>query len=203
MLSLDHIAVTGATLEDARAHVEEALGVALKAGGKHDMFSTHNALLGLEDGLYLEAIAINPDAPAPRRPRWFDMDRFEGAPRVTNWICRCKDLVAAQTALPEVGDILDLARDDLTWRIAVPGDGRLPFDQCHPAVIQWQTGLHPAKRLGPSGCQMTRLVVAHPEASALNALISPLLSSGIVAFEPGAREIRAEFSTPHGPRVLQ
>ena len=203
MLRLDHIAVTGATLEAATAHVEEALGVAMKPGGQHAVFHTHNALLGLEGGLYLEAIAINPNAPKPERPRWFDMDRFEGAPRVTNWICQCDDLEKVAQTLPGVGDVLDLARDDLTWRVAVPGNGQLPFDQCHPAVIQWKTGLHPSARLGPSGCRMTRLIVCHPDAGALSDLIMPHLTRSIVLFETGARALRAEFDTPHGPRVLE
>ena len=71
-MELDHIAVAGACLEAAAAHVEEALGVALQSGGEHQRFGTHNRLLGLADGLYLEAIAIDPCAPDPDRPRWFD-----------------------------------------------------------------------------------------------------------------------------------
>jgi len=41
------------------------LGVPFQPGGRHDVFGTHNALLGLADGLYIEAIAIaiDPDAP--------------------------------------------------------------------------------------------------------------------------------------------
>ncbi len=83
---LDHIAVSGTTLPEAVAAVEEALGVRMQPGGEHAVFHTHNALLGLADGLYLEAIAINPDAPVPERPRWFDLDRFAGPARLTNWI---------------------------------------------------------------------------------------------------------------------
>ncbi|NDV63644.1 VOC family protein, partial [Puniceicoccales bacterium CK1056] len=68
-------AIAGETLAEAQKHVEQNLGVALQPGGTHDVFATHNALLGLEDGLYLEAIATNPDAAQPQRPRWFDLDR--------------------------------------------------------------------------------------------------------------------------------
>ena len=51
-------------------------------------FGTHNLLLGLDDGLYLEVISIDPGAPQPAFPRWFDLDRFSGVPRISNWICR-------------------------------------------------------------------------------------------------------------------
>ena len=59
--------------------------------------ATHNRLLGLGD-LYLEVIAADPSAPRPAWPRWFDLDRFTGAPRLTNWICACDDLEAAVAA---------------------------------------------------------------------------------------------------------
>ena len=73
MIEFDHIAISGETLAEATEHVEAALGVSLQPGGEHAVFHTHNTLLGLEDGLYLEAIAINPNAPTPDRPaglRW-------------------------------------------------------------------------------------------------------------------------------------
>lgn len=72
MLTLDHIAMVGETLEEAAHAVETALGVAMQTGGQHARFATHNRLLGLADGLYLEAIAIDPGAPQPACPRWFD-----------------------------------------------------------------------------------------------------------------------------------
>lgn len=37
-------------------------------------FGTHNRCLGMEDGIYLEVIAVDPEAPPPSRPRWFGLD---------------------------------------------------------------------------------------------------------------------------------
>lgn len=204
MIEFDHIAVSGETLEEATEAVESALGVAMQPGGRHDVFFTHNRLLGLADGLYLEAIAADPDARQPTRPRWFDLDRFAGAPRLTNWICRCDDLEAVLRQLgPGPGAPVDLQRGDLRWRMAVPENGILPFDNMHPALIQWQTDRHPAESLNPSGCRLTRLVVAHPEAAALRDALGGLLDNARIVFEPGARAMQAEFDTPHGTRVLQ
>lgn len=203
LLELDHIAVAGATLAEARHYVENALGLSLQPGGQHAVFHTHNALLGLEDGLYLEAIAINPDAPVPDRPRWFDLDRFAGAPRLTNWICRTADMDGALGALQmELGAPVALQRGDLDWRMAVPHSGILPFDNCAPAVIQWDGGVHPAQRLAPSGVRLRRLTVRHPEAEALSAHLAGALADDRIAFETGAAALQAEFETPHGPRVL-
>jgi len=199
---LDHLAVAAETLEAGRAVVEDRLGLPLQPGGRHAHFGTHNLLLGLEDGLYLEVIAVDPDAPAPAYPRWFDLDRFAGAPRLSNWICAVDDLDAAIARHPEAGTPVDLARGDLRWRMAVPGDGILPFENRFPALIEWQAGGHPSERLPASGARLERLVVAHPQANALRAKLSDLDASRVV-FEPGAPALRAEIATPHGMRRLE
>ncbi len=203
MITLDHIAVAGETLAAVTAQVEAVLGVPLQPGGEHPIFHTYNTLLGLEDGLYLEAIAINPFAPTPERPRWFDMDRFSGAPRLTNWICRCDDLDATLAMLPDgFGAPVDLQRGDLRWRMAVPLDGVLPYDNCAPALIEWVGDAHPAPRLTQQGCGITSLEVHHPQATALGALLAPVLMDGRISFHNGASKLKAEISTPKGSAQL-
>ena len=205
MMEMDHIAISGVTLEDAVAHVEDALGVALQPGGKHDVFGTHNKLLGLEDGLYLEAISTDPDALVPLRSRWFDLDRVSGPPRVSNWICRTDDLTGLLPALPDgAGRPVALTRGQLSWDMAVPEDGVLPFDNMHPALIQWKAGGHPAEMLAPSGCRLLRLVIGHPEADTLRSVLAPELTDDRIVFDTqSAPGLTAEFDTPHGARVLR
>jgi len=198
-MQLDHIAVSGETLEAATAHVEQVLGVSLQQGGKHAKFGTYNNLLGLEDGLYLEAIAIDPGAPTPEQPRWFDLDRFSGSARLTNWICRVPDI---ETVSMPGGPVLpiDLDRGALRWRMAVPPSGRLPYDNLYPALIQWQGDLHPASMLQTSGIRLRRLVVYHPDALELAKLLGPL---DLVQFDTGPTALMAEFETPRGVRMLE
>lgn len=203
MLELDHLAVAGTDLEAAAAAVQASLGVVMRPGGRHDVFATHNRLLGLADGLYLEAIAADPDAPAPGRPRWFDLDHFSGAPRLSNWICRVPDLDAALAELPaSVGRPVALCRGDLRWRMAVPEDGRLPFDNLFPALIEWQGEAHPAQVLPASGCALRRLEITHPRASDLAALLDGRLQDPRVEIRPGPAGLAAEFATPGGLRRL-
>lgn len=202
MLELDHIAVAGATLEEATRHVEEALGCALGPGGRHDHMGTHNRLLGLGPDIYLEAIAVDPSAPRPAWPRWFRLDEFEGKPRLTNWIVRTGDLDAALAAAPEgAGVATALARGDFRWRMGIPADGRLPFDDAHPALIEWQGGLKPQDRLADVGIRLERLEVAHPNADALRAAL-PLYDPRVVIVA-GSPALCATFATPHGKRYLE
>lgn len=204
MIEFDHIAVAGETLAAATAHCEAALGVGLQAGGEHAVFHTHNTLLGLSDGLYLEAIAVNPEAPQPGRARWFDLDRFSGAPRLTNWICRCDDLDATLAALPEgFGRPVALQRGDLRWRMAVPESGVLPFDNCAPALMAWDSDVHPAKRLAPVGATVESLHISHPDAVALEALLAPHLSDPRVRFVTGDAALEARVSVNGVPKVLR
>ena len=204
MIAFDHIAVAGESLAKATAHSENILGVPLQQGGEHDVFFTHNTLLGLEDGLYFEAIAINPDAPRPTRARWFDLDRFKGPARLTNWICRCDDLEATLAALPDgFGEPVDLQRGDLRWRMAVPENGVLPYDNCAPALIEWQSDVHPATRLTQQGCRLKALNVQHPQAAALGALLAPFLTDKRVSFQSGGAGLIAHFETPGGAVTLK
>ena len=202
MLRLDHLAVTAMTLADGVAAVEAALGVALAGGGAHPHMGTHNRLLGLGD-VYLEVIAVDPTAQRPAWPRWFDMDHFSGPPRLTNWVAACDD-IGAELALspPGTGTPVTLQRGEYRWQMAVPADGRLPFDGAFPALIQWHGALHPAAALPDAGVRLTRLEIAHPEAAALTAALH-LQDPRILVTQGPAKALRATFVTPHGPRILE
>jgi hypothetical protein len=204
MLEIDHLAISAASLDEGQSAVEAALGVALAAGGEHPHMGTHNRLLSLGPGLYLEVIAINPAAPGPGRPRWFDLDRFSGPPRLTTWVARTGDLACAVAVSPDgIGRIHDLQRGDYRWRMAIPVDGRLPYDGGFPALIEWRGDLHPAARLPDAGCRLRRLVIAHPEAEALRAALAGRLDDPRLVIETGPETmLRAEIDTPRGTSVL-
>ena len=204
MLTFDHLAIACETLETGVGAVEQALGVALAPGGEHAAMGTHNRLLSLGPGEYLEVIAVNPQAPAPGRPRWFALDAFSGPPRPNAWICRTDDLAAALNTAP-VGTGLPIAftRAAYEWEMAVPDSGLLPFDGLFPALIQWHSRAHPADALPDHGVRLAQLVITHPEAPALRAALDPMLTDPRIAITSGAEPALAvELDTPHGPRIL-
>jgi hypothetical protein len=202
MLALDHLAVLGESLEEATLHVEAALGQPMQPGGQHGDFGTHNRLLGLEPDLYIEAIAVDPAAPPPGRARWFGLDRFSGAPRLDKWVLRTADLAAAQRALPMAGERVELSRGALSWAMTVPTDGALPFDGLFPALIQWHAVVPPGRSLRNPSARLVRLVLRHPQAPALQAMLAPHLDAPAVVFEIGPAGLEAEIETPGGTVTL-
>lgn len=205
MLIFDHIAITAKTLNEGCEWVEKHLGIAPGPGGVHPLMGTHNRLLGLGRDAYLEVIAVDPGAPTPGRPRWFDLDNFSGPPRITNWVVRTDDMAGDLALLPVgTGTPMALSRGDLRWTMAVPDDGRLPFEGACPALIQWSGTAHPAQNLPDTGLRLSRFEVVHPHAGQLRNVLGTLLTDQrLMLAEGDEMAIRATFDTPHGERVLE
>lgn len=199
MLELDHLVVAGESLDAATDHIEQALGVPLQPGGSHAAYGTHNRLLHLADGIYLEAIAKEPGIVPERAPCWYALDDFAGAPRLSSWACRTDAPEAAAARWPEAGGRVPLARGAYRWQMFVPETGILPYDNIFPAFLSWQ-GPHPAAALTAQGCSLTRLVISHPAAGALAQSLA--LQDARLSFEAGPPGLRAEIQTPHGLRSL-
>ncbi|MCA2009907.1 VOC family protein [Cereibacter sphaeroides] len=204
MAVFDHIAIAATSLAEGAEALEAALGVPLEAGGKHAQMGTHNRLLSLGEGEYLELITIDPDAPGPDRPRWFALDDFEGATRPQSWIVRADDLGEALSVAPGgSGEPVAFRRDNLTWTFALPDSGLQPFDGTSPAVIEWGPGVpHPSSRLPDRGVRLTGLCLRHPRAPDLERALERLIADPRLRFETGAPGLVAEFQTPSGRVVL-
>ena len=202
MIRLDHLVISGKTLDEATYHIESRLGVKLQEGGCHDRFGTHNRLLNLSDGIYLEAIAIDSRAENPSYPRWFSLDTFDEEAKITNWVCRSENInLDFKNIFFKNAEILQLERDKLEWLMALPKNGNLPFDGAFPALLQWKTN-PPTNNLIQSGCTLKHMTIFHPEAVKLRKKIQVLYDPRI-SFEMHNRvEFFAEFHTPNGIRTM-
>jgi catechol 2,3-dioxygenase-like lactoylglutathione lyase family enzyme len=203
-MKLDHLAVAADTLEQGVAYVEAALGVKVQPGGQHVFMGTHNYLLRLGAGEYLEVIAVDPSLPRPERARWFGLDHPVGAPRLVHWIARVDDIGTVVKTVPYADQpVVDAQRGDLRWKITIPDDGRLPFGGAFPTLIEWPKGPHVSERMAESGCRLERLVVRHPQAEAIGAALGGVFDDQRVVFETADDVgLRAEILTPGGVRVL-
>ncbi|MEO1080189.1 MAG: VOC family protein [Pseudomonadota bacterium] len=196
--------MTARTLEEGVAFVEERLRVRLEPGGRHEAMGTHNRLLSLGEDLYLEVIAVDPEAASPLHKRWFNLDRFSGPPRLSNWVARCEHLDEALRRAPAgSGEPMSLERGPLRWEMAVPEDGLLPFDGCFPALIAWAGNAHPARRLHDRGCRLHSLELLHPRVEELQLAMKSLIDDPRIEITSGpAPVLRAHLLTPTGECML-
>src|SRR5436853_50841 len=74
MTELDHLTVIAPSLAAGVAWVRDVLGIEAPRGGAHPLMGTHNHLLRLGDDVFLEIVAVDPDAPRPSHRRWFGLD---------------------------------------------------------------------------------------------------------------------------------
>lgn len=211
-LEVDHLVVAAASLEQGAAWCEATFGVVPAAGGRHPLMGTHNRLLRVDGPsfprAYLEIIAIDPDATAPGRRRWFDLDdaglraAIAVAPRLVHWVARCSDFDATCAAWRGRGlgrgEPIAASRETpgglLRWRITVREDGQRLLDGALPTLIEWGTA-HPVDTMPASGVQLVSLAVG-----ALPAWLVPMLPPDSRARV--GRGIAATFATPRGPLTL-
>jgi hypothetical protein len=207
--TLDHLTVAALTLEAGVAHVQRALGVAVPFGGAHPLMGTHNHLMQLGEGIFLEIIAPDP-AVVPQRTRWFGLDdsrmlaSLENAPRLVHWVARVPDLALALREIDAAsGEAVPVTRGTLSWRISVPRDGSMPFDGAFPTLIEWPAGPHPSARMADLGCRLERLSIVHPDGDRLSTALEPVIADDRIIISTGpATQMRATIDTPNGRRQL-
>ena len=181
--NLDHLVVAARDLEAGREYICEMLGVDVPIGGEHKMMGTHNRVMTLGGGVYLEIIAISPDLQAPEIPRWFGLDdpavreSIAQKPKLLTWAVNTDDLnqLVSGSAIP-LGQIAEAQRDNLKWKVALTEDGRLPAAGFLPLSIQWLVDFHPSTRMADLDCRLEKLLLHHPRAAWLR---SALASIGI------------------------
>jgi len=219
---VDHLAVVADTLEQGARWCEETFGVAPIAGGKHPLMGTHNCLLAISSerfpATYLEVIAIDPDAAAPPRPRWFAMDdvalraAVHEQPRFVHAIARTQMIEMLRWGLincgRDPGVPLAMHRDAptgrLNWRITVRDDGSTECGGALPTLIERDSSEHPCDRLPASGVVLRELTLRGVPLQAAD-----VLKLSGVRLEPRtdmplpSSALTARFDSPRGDVVLQ
>jgi len=161
---LDHLVIGARSLEEGRSFVADLLGVSPVAGGTHPHMGTHNVLLSLGGSVYLEVIAVDPEAEPPDRPRWFSLDNpnilqaLKQGPRLLTWVARTPDLAGLVHLAPYATcKVCEMSRGDLRWLFAFTEDGECPGGGLLPHVIEWRGSAHPTDVLPESGCHFSAL----------------------------------------------
>ena len=207
---IDHLIVAALSLAQGVAWCEATLGVSPGPGGRHAFIGTHNRLLAIGSAafsrVYLEIIAIDPDAPAPARPRWFGLDdpvlqaSLQHAPRLLHAVVRTPDITRLQAGLVALGldpgEALAAQRDTpqgrLAWRILVRADGGIACGGALPTLIEWQ-GHHPTEAMAPSAVALSSV-----ELGGLPRQVTDLLPLPGVTVLPSGPALRVTLETPCG-----
>jgi catechol 2,3-dioxygenase-like lactoylglutathione lyase family enzyme len=136
LVGIDHILITVEDLEKAM-EAYRRLGFQVLHGGEHPTVGTHNALVPLADGSYLELIGVKKPELAQQFP--FGKQALEALGRTNRFagfVLETSDYDSDAQAIRERGLIIAKAlpgervRPDgqrVLWRTAHPEDLRLPF----------------------------------------------------------------------------
>ena len=126
--------------------------------------------------------------------------RLAERPRALCWVVGTDDLDGVVAASPvDLGEVVDLARDGLTWRLTVPRDGRLPGDGLLPAFIEWPPGPHPSAGQQDKGVRLERIVLTSPEPERLGGMLKVLRVDRLARVERGPTPgLAFELTGPKG-----
>ncbi len=200
---LDHLVYAVPKLAEACAAFAKTTGVTPTPGGQHLGRGTHNALIGLASGAYLEFIAADPAQPTPKGGRWMGVDLVT-APTLTRWALRNVDLAAFAKTLrahrPDLAHLTEGSRrttagQTLAWRMTQPQPA--PAVELVPFALDWSDSeAHPSGGLAPS-LEVVELELHHPDALALAQLFATLNLPQIIHPAPSP-SLRAHLATPRG-----
>lgn len=206
--AVDHLLLGVSDLDRGIAWVEEKSGVRAMVGGSHPGVGTRNALVSLGGRRYLEIIA--PDPAQTALTLRFDL-RTLPEPRLITWAAATQDIDVLAKKAREAGVEIEgpqpgsRKRPDgtvLRWRtlglkVDLAADGVDPI----PFFIEWASDSRHPSTDSPRGCELEALEIAHPNAHAVNGVLSKM---GVdAAAKPGPRAvILATVRTPKGPWKL-
>ena len=219
-LHIDHLVIAARTLEEGARFIAGKLGYEMSEGGAHPLMRTHNRLLNLWGGVYLEVIAIDPGAAASESPRarLFALDdpelrrRLESGPQLIHWVARVdrpKVLTRWQAQYPaRVPPVVHMTRGENSWNLTVADDGTFPAwqaagDGLLPSLIQWDSARHPSATLPETGIALRSLTGFHGRAHLISEQLAWLGASDLMRVEvtDGAPSLVAEFELPDGSIV--
>ncbi len=202
---LDHLAIGAKNLHSGVEWFCDLTGLELPSGGSHPRMGTHNHLSSTGNNSFIEIIAVDPAAAAPKRPRWFNLDdprlsaRLQIRPRLLTWVVASSNLdrsikLAADAGI-DVGEAVEQTRGDLRWRLSVRKDGTLAEAGAMPTIIEWPAGKHPANHMRDLGLRIAKIEVAHPQPGRLLAGLRAIGAEHLVTLKPMA-ESSSENSSP-------
>ncbi|WP_305983727.1 VOC family protein [Roseibium sp. MMSF_3544] len=206
---IDHFAIGCSSLAAGILEMEDKLGVTVPGGSKHTTMSTHNCVMQAGNESFFELIAIDPEAPDPGRVRWFSLDdpatqkRLNERPRALTWVVNTTDLDQVLANSPvDLGEVVDFARGDRSWRLTVPRDGSLPGSGLLPAFIEWSPGPHPSTGQQDLGVRLQAVRISHPDPARIVSQLKSLNVDHLADVSEGEAGLAFALKSPRGSVLL-
>ena len=211
MLQLDHLTVVAPDLAEGVAHVRRCLDLDVPFGQRHLYMGTHNHLLQLGDGIYLEIVALDPAAPPQPRRRWFGLDDprqvradWDAGRRLRGWVARTDCIDTVLTGRGDMfGQKVALPHDAPAFDFAIPDGGSLPLDGLLPSIIDRWGRPRSMATIAHLGARLAAFTLEHPDPASIRTLYRDLAIAGAPTVISGVRpRYSAQIETPAGSRVL-
>lgn len=196
---VDHILLGIDDLERGMDLFEQRTGVRPIQGGKHPG-GTHNALVSLGDGTYLEIIALQRGVPPPKE--YAGLEQLHTLTPI-GWAVSSKDstqlrdrLAAAGMSVtePNAGSRTTPAGTTLSWQTFGLKDS---FDEA-PFFIVWSAQTAHPSTTSPTGCKLQRWRIASPHQKNLEQLRRALDLQQLDAADAPKTSLRLSLSCPKG-----
>jgi hypothetical protein len=195
---VDHILLGIDDLDRGMEQFEKLTGVRPVYGGKHPR-GTHNALVSLGDGKYLEILALQPNVTPPTE--YEDLKKLNALTPI-GWAVSSKDSAQLRSQLtsaglavsePAPGSRTTPAGNELSWQTFGLEDA---FEEA-PFFIVWSPqSAHPSTT-SPTGCRLQQWRVAGPHVKKLEQLRTALDLRVDVAEAPSTT-LRLSLNCPKG-----
>ncbi len=201
---IDHIVYAVSDLDAAILEFEQKFGVRPLYGGYHKTFGTKNALVNLNDQIYLELIAVDNNNLGVMPPRWMGVDLLTKN-QITRWAIKSdslkKDSKILKTYNLKMGNIVAGARNTadgslLQWQLTMP----LPTPEVEliPFLLDWSaTDKHPSRIMPNTGCELIELYGTHPNPETIEDVLNALQCDFRVE-KSEHMSIQLELNTPNG-----
>ena len=122
MNKLDHIVIGAFTLEEGTKFVEGKLQSKLSDIGYHENLGTHNRVIRIDDNVYLEVIAINPQSRNLKVRNCFNLDnsklqsKLKKSPQIISYVIENNDI----NILKYYDPFFEVSRANYRWQFAMP-----------------------------------------------------------------------------------
>jgi len=198
---LDHLLWEELRLDEGERRFAELTGVTPAFGGNHPDRGTHNSLLSLGRGTYLEIISLDPAHPeAAGLPE----DTPPGfTPRLFAFAVRTYDLALFERLAEASGlevsrprEVSRRARDGTLLKWQTVALEKHEFGNAMPFFTRFDGAAHPSET-APKGCELLEFSVGHPRHQELSRLYAAL-KLNVPVFESEHPLLLAVLATPKG-----